>query len=262
MFIDTHCHLEMKPLCLDVASVIERAKKAGVSKMITIGTDVASSKQAIAIAKRYPEVFPTVGAHPEFAAKMTLSHYQQLASLARDPSVVAIGEVGLDFYRLGKAGKFSHLATKEEQERLFEQMIGIAIENQLPLIIHSRQAAKETLDIVNSYRNELAGGVFHCFSYELELSRKFLDTGFFLSFTNIIGYKKNENLKNVVRFTPMEKILLETDAPFLPPENRRGFHSEPANVLTVAQVIADIKKLSLEQVGQITWLSSRGLFKI
>lgn len=262
MFIDSHCHLEMKPLIDDTIGVIQRAKAVGVNKIISVGTDVKSSKQAIALASKYPEILPTVGAHPEFANRFNLADYQQLSSLARDPSVIAIGEIGLDFYRLEKAGKFSDLANKEEQAGLFEKMIDLAIENTLPIIVHSRDSARETLQVVQSYKSKLTGGVFHCFSYNLELSRRFLDTGFYLSFTNIIGYKKNQHLREVVKFTPIERILAETDAPFLPPEARRGQSCEPADVFSVIETIAEVKNISITDVAAQLQVSEQKLFQL
>lgn len=250
----------MKPLADDVIGVIERAKKVGVEKIITIGTDVKSSKNALLLAKKYPQIYATVGAHVETAKNMDLSTYQQLIALARDPQVVAIGEIGLDYYLLDKSSRYANIGTKPEQVRLFEQMIDIAIENQLPIIVHSRDSASDTLSIINSYKSELVGGVFHCFSYSLEESRKFLDTRFFLSFTNIIGYKKNEDLREVVKFTPIEKILIETDAPFLPPEERRGQVSEPTDVFSVAKIISEVKKIELKEVEKQTTQNAKTLF--
>lgn len=260
MLIDTHCHLEMKPLADDVAGVIKRAWEVDVTKLITIGTDLETSKKAVELAQRYPEVLATVGAHPEFANQISLSVYQELLTFARHPQVVAIGEIGLDFYRLNKASKFARLVTKGEQKELFEQMISIALDNNLPIIVHSRESFDETLQIIGSYQKDLSGGVFHCFSYDVEISRKFLDTGFFLSFTNIISYQKNDHLRKVVKFTPLDRILIETDAPFLPPENRRGQTSEPADVLLVAEKIAEIKKLTPEKVAEATSQNAIHLF--
>ena len=262
MFIDTHAHLEMKTLSDDTIGVIQRAKAAGVEKILTIGTDVDSSKNALQLARKYPEVLATVGAHPEMANKVDLSVYQQLISLARNPEIIAIGEIGLDYYRLEKSGKFSHLSSEKEQIRLFEQMIDIAIENEIPIIVHSREAVKDTLDIINSYKSELVGGVFHCFSYSLGDSRRFLDTNFYLSFTNIITYKKNDYLRDVIKYTSLDRILIETDAPFLPPEDRRGQTSEPRDVVSVAQAIAQIKNISIQEVGQITSQNAKKLFKL
>ena len=262
MFIDTHCHLEMEPLSSDIVGVIKGAQSVGVEKMITIGTDVETSKKAIEIARKYPGIYSTVGAHPELAKEISLSYYQQLLSLARNPEVVAIGEVGLDYFRLDKSSQYINSATEGEQKCLFEQMIDIAIENELPLIVHSRDSAKDTLEIINQYKNNLEGGVFHCFSYNFELSRQFLDTGFYLSFTNIIGYSKNEELRQVVKYTPIERILIETDAPFLPPEVRRGGKSEPSDVVVVAEKIAEVKKLEVNQVAEITTKNTQDLFNI
>lgn len=262
MYIDTHSHLEMKPLSDDTIGVIQRAKAVGVEKIMTIGTNVESSKIALNLARKYPEVAATVGAHPEMANSIDLTVYQQLISLAGNPEIIAIGEIGLDYYRLEKSGKFSYLSSKKEQVRLLEQMIGIAIENEIPIIVHSRESAKDTLDIINSYKNELVGGVFHCFSYSLGDSRRFLDTNFYLSFTNVITYKKNDYIRDVVKYTNLDRILIETDSPFLPPEDRRGQTSEPRDVLSVAQEVAKIKNISVNEVGQVTSQNAKKLFKI
>jgi len=250
--IDTHCHLNFKAFYGEEAKVIERAKEAGVFKIINVGAAVATSRRALDLAEKYEDLYAAVSIHPIHANDEGES-VAGIAEMLPHPKIVAIGETGLDFYRAKKeeAGK---------QEEFFRGFIELAKKHDLPLILHARESYDEMVAILSEY--EGLKGVIHCFSGTKAQAQKFLDLGLHISFTGIITYKNADDLREVVKMVPMEKIMVETDAPYLSPEPLRGQQNEPAHVVHTAKKIAEIKNLSLEEVAEITTKTAKGVFKL
>ena len=242
MWIDSHAHLEMKEFDPDRPQVIQRALDQAVTRIITIGTDLESSRQAVALAKTYQIIWATVGVHPHDAASFNPEILPQLTKLADDKHVVAVGEIGLDFYR--------NLSPQTQQKETFRHMIQLARKAALPIIIHDREAHEEVLTILREEKACEIGGVFHCFSGDWEMARQCLDMNFFLSITGAVTYKKSSVLEEVVRLAPIESLLLETDAPYLTPHPFRGKRNEPAYLIHTAEHVARIRNIPLPELSE------------
>lgn len=236
----------------DREQCIERALSSGVTRLITIGTGggLSGAYKAIALAEKYPSVWATVGVHPHSANE----HYDptELERLAQHPRVVAIGETGLDFYR--------DWAPVDKQHEAFKLQIQIARRVKKPLVIHSRNAGSECLQILLEHHAREVGGVFHCFAEDAEFARTLREIGFRVSFPGVLTFKKAEEARTICKNIPIEQILIETDSPFLAPEPYRGKRCEPAFVVETAKKLAEIKGLSLEEVGAITTENALQLF--
>ncbi|MDD5450533.1 MAG: TatD family hydrolase [Desulfovibrionales bacterium] len=254
MYIDTHAHLDMYDSASDQAQIVSRAHAARVRQIITIGINLPSSRQAVAIAEQYEGVFAATGIHPHDAKGVTDETYDDLRHLTKNPRVVAIGEIGLDF--------FKEYSPRREQEICFRQQIQLARELRLPLIIHDRDAHDETIRILREEKAEDMGGVFHCFSGDYTFAGKCLDMGFYISIAGVVTFPKATILQDVVKNVPMDRLLIETDAPFLAPVPYRGKRNEPAYVIHVGQKIAEIKGCSDVEVAQWTRKNAQALFKL
>ena len=254
MLIDTHCHLDFKDFDHDRDDVINRALKAGVTKIINVASSIEGSHRAVELANRYDMVYATVGVHPHDAKSVTDSVISELKSLAKDKKVVAIGEVGLDYYR--------NLSPKEDQASAFKKFIYLALDLDLPLIIHAREADRDALNILKTEKREALRGVIHCFSGTADFMKECLDIGFFISFTANITFKKADGLRIVARDIPPERLLLETDAPFLAPQAMRGSRNEPAYMTHLAGEWSRLLDLSKDDVARITTHNANSLFKL
>lgn len=252
MLIDTHCHLDFPEFDKDREQVIRTAGDHGVGCIINIGSSLCGSVNSVDLSKKYPQVFAVVGCHPHDAKDFSEEDFKTVAELARNEKVVAIGEIGLDYYR--------NLSPQDRQRDLFIRFIRLAKDLGLPVVIHSRAADQDTLDIIKT--NGLKKAVVHCFSSNEVFLREILDLGFFVSFTCNITYKKAEGLRDIVKITPIDRIFLETDAPYLPAEGYRGRRNEPWFVKILAQEIARIKGLSFEEVCRVTTENAINFFKI
>jgi TatD DNase family protein len=242
MWIDSHAHLDMDAFDPDRPQVIERAVAKGLKGIITIGIDLESSRKALALAKIYQMIWATVGVHPHDAASFNPEILPQLTKLADDKHVVAVGEIGLDFYR--------NLSPQTQQKETFRHLIQLARNVKLPIIIHDREAHKEVLTILREEQAWEIGGVFHCFSGDWAMARQCLDMNFFLSVTGAVTYKKSSVLEEVVRLAPIESLLLETDAPFLTPNPFRGKRNEPAYLIQTAEHVARIRNIPLPELSE------------
>ncbi len=256
MLIDSHAHIQGKEYAGEAAAVIERARSAGVEKIIAVGGagDMSSNTEAVALAEAYPNVFATVGMHPHDAKDVGADDLAMLKKLAACPKVVAVGETGLDYY-------YNHSA-HDVQRRVFAQFIHMALETGLPLVVHERDGAREAAELL---RNEGGGklrGVIHCFTGSYEAACAYLDLGFYLSFTGIITFKNAEPLREVVRKVPLERMLVETDSPYLTPVPHRGRRNEPAYVRFVAETIAAVKNMQVEDVARVTSANVENLLGI
>ncbi|MBI5380027.1 MAG: TatD family hydrolase [Nitrospirae bacterium] len=259
--IDTHAHLDMEAYAADREVVLRRARAAGVVAILTIGTDEASSRQAVALAERdtdrgeaFPRLYATVGVHPHEAKEARASTWEALLKLSRHPRVVAWGEVGLDYH-------YDH-SPREAQRAVFREQIRLARARELPLVVHQREAEEETLRILKDEGAEAAGGVFHCYTADAEYARAVLDLGFFISFAGVVTFRNSEGLREVARLAPLDRILVETDAPYLAPVPHRGKRNEPAYVRLVAERVAGARGMALEELARATTENARRLFKI
>ena len=253
MLIDTHSHLHDPVFDPDRDSVIQRARQAGVDLMITIGTDLATSQKAVELAQQYNFIYATVGVHPHEVKTLQDDSYQALEELAKQPKVVAYGEVGLDYY-------YMH-SPKDLQQKHFREQVRLARSLGLPLVIHTREAPEDTLTVLKEEKAEEIGGVFHCYTGDLATAKAALNMGFFISFSGILTFPKTMELQAVAREIPVESLLVETDCPYLAPIPYRGKRNEPAYVRHVAERLAQIKALPYEELAQMTSQNARQLFK-
>ncbi len=254
MLIDSHAHLDMDNFKDDLESVIERAVEGGVDKIITIGTDLASSKKALEIAKRYDFIYSTVGFHPHDADSATDEDIEELRSMADDPKVVGWGEIGLDF--------FYNKSVKDRQIEILKKQLETAYDINLPVVIHNREGDKELLDVLQSCRSTGHKGVIHCFSSDLKTAEIFIDMGFYISIPGIVTFKKADTLKEVAAGIPIERLLVETDCPFLAPVPKRGKRNEPFYVTYTAKTVAELRDMDFEELARITTANCKTLFNI
>jgi len=253
MFIDSHAHLEMREFDQDRDEVVQRALSAGLDLIVTVGTNPADCIKAVEIAQRYPQVYAIIGVHPHEVKDVVQSDYDSITKLAKHEKVVAYGEIGLDFFR--------NLSPWALQIEHFEKQLVMAHELNLPVVIHDRDAHKETVEMLKRWPGNRRG-IVHCFSGDARMAKQCVDMGFYISITGVVTFKKSEELLDVVRQTPLEHILIETDSPFLAPEPHRGKRNEPANVIFVARKIAEIKGVTTEEVGRVTSENARRIFGI
>ncbi len=249
--IDTHLHLQWEKFDEDRDAVVERALEAGVTRMITLATDLKTSEQVIALAERYAGVYAAVGVHPTDVHKAAARDYYEIADLSRHEKVVAIGEIGMDFY-----WDTSHA---KAQEKAFQLQLEMAADLGLPVAIHNREAGEAILKVLGYVAGALPQGVFHCFAEDEHYARTVLELGFHISFTGNLTYKKSE-LPEVAEKVPLERLLLETDSPFLTPVPKRGKRNEPAFVRYIAEKHADIRGISLEALAAATTENAERLF--
>jgi TatD DNase family protein len=254
MLIDTHAHLDFPEFAENIAAVLDRAREAGVFEVVTIGISLASSEKAIDLANRYREVYATVGIHPHDAAALTEEQVSLLERLAQERRVVAIGEVGLDYYRDRRP--------RTIQRHCLRQQLEVACKTQLPVVFHIREAHADFFAIVTDYAAALNGVVLHCFSGDWGVAKRCLDMGFYLSIPGTVTFPKAEKQQEVVKKAPLERLLLETDAPYLAPVPYRGKVNEPALMRYTAEKVAEIRRCSLEEVAHQTTANARRVFRI
>jgi TatD DNase family protein len=249
--IDTHCHLTDPRLLAQLDAVIDRARAAGVHQLITIGTNLEDARAAIALCQDHPNVRCAIGIHPNYTQHANLEDVAQLRHLQTNPAVVALGEMGLDY--------FHKFADRAHQARLFEAQLSLAAELARPVVIHSREAIDDTLAIMRAFPTVRA--VFHCFTGTAAEADRILAAGHWISFTGPVTYKKNDALRDVVRTVPADRLMVETDAPYLSPEPVRGHKvNEPALVMHTARKIAEVRNISLEELDQLTSANARRFF--
>jgi len=252
--IDSHCHLDLKPLCNNVKKVLRNAQLKGVSRLITIGIDLKSSQKAVEFAKKFSGVFAAVGIHPHDAQKVDQASLVKIRQLLSKKKVVALGEIGLDY--------FKHYSPIDIQKRVFRAQLEIAIEEDVPVIIHARDSYEDVLKILKEYGISEAKSVIHCFSGNVEVARQALELGCFISITGVITFKNANNLRKVVKFVPLDRLFLETDAPFLAPEPFRGQVNEPAYLTEIAAAVAKIKGVSEEEIARCTTKNVEEFFNL
>ncbi|HLH54996.1 MAG TPA: TatD family hydrolase, partial [Verrucomicrobiae bacterium] len=263
-FFDTHAHLDYPDFADDLPQIIERAKAAGIEKLVSIATNLESSRKVIRIAEAFDNVFAVVGCHPSDAAEAPADIRSELRQLARHPKVVALGETGLDYYRLpgkqpgGSAGQDGPY--KARQAELFQQHLEIAAELGLNCVIHQRDSFEDTVAMFEPFAATVRG-VFHCFAGDATAMRRILDLGSLVSFTGILTFKNAGSVRETLAATPMNAFMLETDSPFLAPVPYRGKRCEPAYVREISVVAAQVKNCALEDLSAATCATARAFFK-
>lgn len=258
--VDTHAHLDSNAFAQDRAELITRARDTGVTKIITVGVSLESSKNAIILAERYPGVFAAAGFHPHQAVTMKKADIANLADIAKHPRVVAIGEIGLDFYR--------NYSPREAQLQALKWQLEVAVELNLPVIVHCRQAEREMLNLLRDWTEQHKGwhrqhpGVIHCFMGSTQTAQQYLDMGFYLSLGAYIGYPDSASAHHVIRSIPQDRLLVETDCPFLSPQSHRGKRNEPAYLPLTVELLTRIRKVSFETVIRETTQNAHDLFRL
>ena len=284
MLIETHAHLDYPDFAPDFDDVLQRANEAGVTRIITIGTSVESSRRAVDLAEKYPNIFAVIGVHPTYVEESGEDVITPLRELARNPRVVAIGETGLDYHQLPsvelakerKTQVFAKAlqtstedqieagihdgAYKSKQASLFEQQLDLAVELGLNVVIHQRDAWSDTLEIMKPYTGKLRG-VFHCFGGTLEQANEVIDLGHLVSFTGIVTFKNGSAVRDVAAQLPLFKFMVETDCPYLAPVPFRGKRCEPAHTRIVAETIAAARGISLKDVAEMTTQTAEEFFR-
>jgi len=272
MLIDTHCHLNFKAFEKDYRAVVERARKAGVKKILTVGVDIETSKRAVEIAKELEGVKVTVGFHPHHCKGITSGEIdeikEKLRKLAKNKKVVGIGECGLDYYEYKntkyppKAKAFRRTG-RNLQKQMFGIQIQLAKELNLAMVIHNRKADLDVLDTLDHFcktDGKYPTGVFHCISGSKQYVKKVLEKGFYIGIDGNVTYSKE--VQELAKTVPLEKLVLETDSPFLSPESKRGLRNEPINVKITAEFLARLKNISLDKLETSTTQNAEALFHI
>jgi TatD DNase family protein len=265
-FYDTHAHLDYPDFAAEVPQVVARAEAAGIVKIICIGTDLESSRRAIQLAEQFTNLYAVIGWHPSNVLEAPDDLRPALRELARHPKVVALGETGMDYYRLPSSKKDAPGSAaddecyKAKQGSLFRQHLEIAAEIKLNCVIHQREALEDTLAELKPFA-ERVRGVFHCFANDAAAMRRIVEMGSLVSFTGILTFKNGQNIRDALAETPMDKFMLETDSPYLAPVPYRGKRCEPAYVKEISEVASQVKRCSLEELSVATCETAKGFFK-
>ena len=250
--VDTHCHLDMKEFDTDREEVIRRARDAGFEALITVGSDMAGTMRCMELSRLYDFVFAAIGIHPHDARDFTDEAFLRLKDWSKEDKVVAIGETGLDYH-------YDH-SPRELQRDVFRRHLELAGETGLPVIIHSREAEKDTIGILK--KSETKSGVLHCFSGNMEMAEQAMSLGLFISLAGPVTFKRSRQLKEIAAMIPDDYLLVETDAPYLTPEPLRGRRNEPAYMEHTVKLIAELRGVSYEDLSRITTLNAKRLFRI
>jgi TatD DNase family protein len=253
LLVDSHSHVDARQFATDREAVIAAAAAAGIGMLVDPGCDLPSSRSAVELAALHTGyIFAAVGIHPHDASSYTDEALSELRALAGQPGVVAIGETGLDYYRM--------LSPREQQLRSLERQLALASELDLPIILHNRDAHPDLMGLLREHARGVRG-VFHCFSGDRQMAEECLDfAGFYLSFAGPLTYRANTALAEVAAWAPLERVLVETDSPYLAPHPFRGRRNEPKHVALVAAKLAELRDVSLEEIGESTTRNARALF--
>ena len=253
MFVDTHAHLQWASFDNDRKDVLERAKEKRVTRIVNIGFDIAGSLKGVKLAGNHEGLYATVGIHPHNANTLNEKTVAKLRELAANPKVVAIGEIGLDYYR--------NLSPKEVQKKAFETQLALAQELKLPVVIHDREAHDDVLQALSRFKVKIKG-VMHCFSGSKEMAQQCMDLGFRISFNGTITYPKAHELREIAEWMDLKNMLLETDCPWLAPQDMRGKRNEPSFLPMIAQEIANLKRVSVDDLAENTTRNAEEILKL
>lgn len=254
ILFDTHAHLNDEQFAADLPEVVERAREAGVTRIALVGYDFPSSLEALKIAKRYEGMYAVIGVHPHDASTLDEEILTKLKVYAKEPEVVAIGEIGLDYYR--------DLSPREVQQDAFRRQIRLAGELKKPIVIHDRDAHGDTVQILREEKAGKNGGILHCFSGSWEMARQCMTLGFHISIAGPVTYQNAHKLLEIAKLVPLDRLLVETDCPYLAPHPFRGKRNEPARVRLVAEKIAELRRIPLEQLAAATTKNALEVFHL
>ena len=249
MLIDTHCHLFFEELKKDLAGVLSRASDLGVTKFICVGTNVEDSKESYDLALNYENIFSTAGVHPHDSEEVPKDYLDQIKGLLNNHKVVALGEIGLDYYR--------NISDRKIQKKIFREQLELAQEINKPIVFHNRESDDDILKILSEYPDVV--GVSHCFSSSYEVAKKLIDMGFYISFSGNLTFK-NSHLPDVAKKLPINSLLVETDSPFLSPVPYRGKTNEPGRTRFVADYLAQLHNLTINEVADVTTENAKAIF--
>lgn len=254
MIFDTHAHYDDEAFDTDREELIESLKDGGIGSVVNVGASLSSCKTTLKLAEKYPFFYAAVGIHPNETGELTDGDMEWLKKVSSGEKVVSIGEIGLDYYW--------DEPERDIQKKWFIRQLEIAKETGLPVIIHSRDAAKDTLDIMKAEHAGTTGGVIHCFSYGVEMAREYLDMGYFLGIGGVLTFKNGKKLKEVVEYAPISQLVLETDCPYLAPVPNRGKRNSSLNIPYVVEAMAEIKKMAPEEIIRITEENAKRLYRL
>lgn len=254
MIFETHAHYDDKAFDEDRGNLLSELYQNGITTIINVSSDLASINRTLSLTEKYPYIYGAVGVHPSDSGELTEETFLELTKVCQHEKVVAVGEIGLDYYW--------QEPEKEIQKKWFERQLLLAQEVSLPVIIHSREAAKDTLDMMRALHAEKSGGVIHCFSYSKEMAAEFLKLDYYFGIGGVVTFQNAKKLREVVAYLPIDKILLETDSPYLAPVPNRGKRNNSGNIPYIAQEIAQIKGFSYEEIIAATRQNSERLFGV
>lgn len=254
MIFETHAHYDDKAFDEDRENLLLELYQNGITTIINVSSDLASIKRTLSLAEKYPYIYGAVGVHPSDSGELTEETFLELTKACQHEKVVAVGEIGLDYYW--------QEPEKKIQKKWFERQLLLAQEVSLPVIIHSREAAKDTLDMMRALHAEKSGGVIHCFSYSKEMAAEFLKLDYYFGIGGVVTFQNAKKLREVVAYLPIDKILLETDSPYLAPVPNRGKRNNSGNIPYIAQELAQIKGVSYEEIIAATRQNSERLFGV
>jgi len=251
MLTDSHCHLFYDEIFQDIDNIIIRSKNLGVNRFICVGTNINDSLLSLDISEKFENVYCSAGIHPHDSQNVDKDYIQQIELMMRSKKMIAIGEIGLDYFR--------NISSKKSQIKVFNELLQLADNINKPVIFHNREADQDIIDILSSYPNVI--GVSHCFSSTLSTAKKLLDLGYYISFSGNLTFK-NSNLPSVAKYLPLDRLLVETDSPYLSPEPFRGKPNEPGRTRYIAEKLAEIHNISFESIAEQTTKNINKLFSI
>ncbi len=254
MIFDTHAHYDDEAFDSDRAELLLSMKESGISNIVNVGASIVTTQNTLNLVKEYPFMYGAVGVHPSETAELNDELLKWLKNVANSERIVAVGEIGLDYYW--------DEPDKDTQKKWFKAQLKLAHEVKKPIIIHSREAANDTYEIMKEYEAEKLGGIVHCFSYSVEMAEKFLDMGFYLGIGGVLTFKNAKKLKEVAEYMPMDRLVLETDCPYLSPEPNRGKRNSSLNLSYVADAVARVKGISREEVERVTFENALKVYRI
>lgn len=254
MIFETHAHYDDEKFDEDREELLQRLPEEGITGVVNVGASISSTKASLELAEGYDYIYAAVGVHPSETAELNEENFAWLSDMADRPKVVAVGEIGLDYYWKEPEPRI--------QKKWFERQMNLAREKKLPIIVHSRDAAKDTLDMIKACAGGSIGGVIHCYSYGVEMAREYLDMGFYLGVGGVVTFNNAKKLKEVVEYAPLDRILLETDCPYLAPVPNRGKRNSSLNLKYVVEKIAELKKISQEEVMETTYQNAKKMYRL
>lgn len=254
MIFETHAHYDDEAFNEDREQLLSTMRDNGIEYIVNVGSSLETSQHTVELVNQYDFMYGAVGVHPSETAELNEDNFLDIKNMLHKDKIVALGEIGLDYYW--------DEPDREIQKKWFERQIYLAKEEKMPIIYHSREAAKDTLDIIKSTKAEEVGGVIHCFSYGVEMAREYLNMGYYIGIGGVVTFKNAKKLKEVTEYAPLENIILETDCPYLSPEPYRGKRNDSTRLIYVAQEIARIKNVEVERVIEVTKSNAKKMYRL